>query len=526
MMRLIRSAAALSILAAAATACAPAVPGAVNPSPSPSASTGNGGNQPGEQPGSPSPTVSPTATPDAGLSTTATLSGMVYNEMGMPVSNGTIKVASLNAAKPFTADAPIVSGAYVINNLPEGILLQVTATKDGWTSRAQTAVMVPTRDANKINFGGAGNAYFIAEYPEIEAVEPMMNAIVDATKVTYKLRLSEALDDTNKRRFESAIRLLPADAAANGGAAPTDIEAAEDAGYPYDLTVENASGVSQISSYAIQRGTTFMGDANRRAKVTWDADGRTAILEFDAPLLASKDGEAKYQLALVSNGERITDKDGKQLGTDASGSFSAYPAAGKLILAAFKPEALALKTITGLTAGGEAERWAATHANVGTFKLKKDDVAPTLSGIEVAKLDNATRIELTFSEPMAAHNGTTNGAVNASVSNLANYSFAIGATSDAIKDVKLDGTADTTVDASAAASFGASGDRAKEFKFTNGVTVTVDPLDAKRVFLTINKPNFFNVEARDIKVRVAGVADPAGNTASAAGETNTKLGTL
>lgn len=524
---MIRSLAAFSILAVAIQACSQAPGTQVNPLPSPSATAANNGQTGGNNGGNAgTPTPGATATPDAGLNTVATLSGKVYNDEGSPVDGAKITVTSLNASKPFTATADVKAGAYVINGLPEGVLLQVAAQKDGWTQRTQTAVLVPSQNGNFMNFGGSGNAYFIAQYPEIEAVEPAQDATVDGSKLSYTLKLSEALDDVNKRRLENAIRLIPADAAANGGGSPTDIKASEDAGYPYDLTVEDASGAIQIANYAVSRGATFMGNSDQRATITWSADGLSAKLEFNAPLIASKDNDAKYQVALVSGGDRILDKNGKQLGTDANGSFSAYPAAGHLILGAFKPQTLALKTITGLTAGGAAEAWAATHDNVADFKVAKDDVAPTITGVDVVKMDNATRVELTFSEPMAAYDGGSNSFKQASLTDLTNYTFALGASGDNLADFKMDGSTDVADLTSTTATYGAADERIKEFKFASGATISVDPLNAKRVFFTINKPNFFNVEARDLKVRVAGVADPAGNTISTSGDANVKLGTL
>jgi hypothetical protein len=526
MKRMIRTAASLSILAAAASACTQHMPGGVNPNPSPTATANNNGNQGGntQQPGNPSPSVSPTATPDAGLNTTATLSGMVYNEMGSPVSGGKVMVKSLNAAKPFQAEAEIVSGAYVINGLPEGLLLQVIAMKDGWTSRSQTAVLVPTRDANKVNFGGAGNAYFITDYPEIEAVEPALDAQAIAPgKLVYKLQLSEALDDNNRRRLENALRVIPANAAANGGTAPTATQDLESSAIGADIALE-AGATQLIGNYAIKKGSSFMGDANKRAKITWTPDGKAATLEFDAPLLQSKDTEAKYQVVLVSEGTRITDGGGKQLGTNATGSLDAYPTAGNMVFGAFKSAALRLNQANGTL----AQIWDDTHENVGTFDLQKDETAPELMGIEVAPVNNGTRIELMFSEPMAAYFGTT-GNSHASLADLSKYAFAVGATSDNIKDFKLDGTADVAdVDPNATATYGASAERGKEFKFTgNQVVASVDPMEPKRVFLTIARPNFFNVEARDIKVRVEGVADPAGNAITKAdADADAKLGAL
>ena len=52
--------------------------------------------------------------------------------------------------------------------------------------------------------------------------------------------------------------------------------------------------------------------------VRWSADGLTASLDFDAPLVASQSDEAKYQVVLVSDGTRIVDGEGNQLGTDGA----------------------------------------------------------------------------------------------------------------------------------------------------------------------------------------------------------------
>lgn len=496
MKRMIRSISALSVLTLAIAGCAP-VPGIPTPQPTPT---------PGQS-AQPTPTPTVSASPSEPLPTgaKATLRGKVYDEAGKPVDGARIRVKSLNPSAPYESLVDVLQGSYVSNQVPAGVLLEITAMKDGWTQRSRVETLTGTSADAEVNFGG-GNAEFISDFPEIAAIEPAYDAEMAAGKFLYKLTLSEPLTELSKRRLETALRLVPANAAAAPGGTPAGLSAGEDVyGADQDLAA---------ASYTIKKGSMFGEDSSKVAKITWSSDGLVASFEFDAPLQASQDGEAQYQVALLSEGAKIEDNAGKQLGTDANGSMTVYPASGKLIMGAFKAPALALKTIAGLTANSPEERWAATHLNAGRFKLAKDDVAAKLEGVSVVGFTDKTRIVLRFNEPMAAFNGTVAGYSDASLLDLSKYTFALGESTAALEGVKLDGTPEATVDATTVATYGASAERKQEFRFTNSGAVkaalSVNPLNAKEVFLTINTANFFSNEAAAIKARVAGLADPAG----------------
>jgi hypothetical protein len=521
---------AATLLAMAVAACAPG-----NPVTPPASTGGVSTDVAGDAPATAAPTASPTSAPDTPAPTpsaapsagqqaigTGTLRGKVYDENGAAVAEGTVVIRSLNASAPFETTIALIRGSYVANAVPAGVPIEVTASRTGWTSRTQVTNVLPTLPnvvPNEINFGGAANAYFLARYPEVIAVTPANDATnVSADKLVYTLTLSEPLDLANRRRFERAVRIVPANDAANGGiaASTSDLESQEDNGLPLNL----------LMPYQVQRGSVFMDETARAAEVSWSADGRTATLSFDAPLIASSRDEAKYQVVLISDGTRITDGDGHQLGTNAAGSRTSYPAAGEVIRSVFKPQSLALKAVPGLSGADAA--WAATHTNVVTFEVAEDKTVPVLTAVGVTRRSTDTRISLTFSEPMAAFNNTKAGFSSAAIAELANYSFAVAKRTSKLDGIKLDGTvgASDLVDPAVTLTWDADNQLEREFKFdpasfaADGQTATagqvvaeVDPLDAKRVMLTlVGRPNFFLSEFAGIKARVVGVQDPAGNT--------------
>lgn len=506
--------------------------------PSPAASA------PADSPNTPAASASPTApsaSPAVGTQSigVGTIRGKVYDQSGATLPSGEVRVRSLNPSAPFDSVVQVIQGSYVVNNVPAGVSIEVTAQKGGWTSRSQVTTVLPLMkdiEATTMNFGGANNPYFLSNYPEVSAIEPASKASnVDPNKLMVKLTLSEALDSTNRRRFERALRVIPANDAANGGlaASTSDLEAQEDNGAPLNLLIP----------YQVRNNSTFMEEEALKASVGWSADGLQATLTFDAPLVTHQSDEARYQVVLLSSGERITDGAGNQLGTNDAGSLSSYPAVNAVIRSVFKPESLSLKTVPGLAAGSKEAAWAATHTNASSFKVAKDKTAPTLVSVTASNLSNDTRIALTFSEPMAAYNGTATGLTQASVLDLANYSFAVGETASDLESTKLDGLVDLglVIDPQTRATFAAESDWEREFRFdaaaftatrtgatTGQVVVEVDPLDARRVMLTVvGRARFFGLEASALKARAERVQDPAGNaiTGSSA-DRNTPTGRL
>lgn len=483
------------------------------------------------------------------------VSGMVYGADGAALSGVVVRARSLAAEAPYEAEVKTDTGSYVLNDVPSGANLEITATRDGWTSRRRVGAFDgTTEDGNHFDFGArpgtetTAAAFHLSPFPEVVGTTPATGGEeVDGSKVKIRLELSEGLDAENRARFAKALRLLPANDAANGGAAgtTTDLTGGEDDGFPRAVTVD---GNAAVAPYALRAGSTFMNDPTRAASVTWDGEGRTALLSFDAPLLTASEEACAYQLGLVSGGEdqRIRDGDGNQLGTSAAGSQTAYPAAGDLVLGVFKARRLRLNDVPGLDAGSRAARWAATHDDVVRFEVAKDEQAPSLLGVRAVYIGDETRLELSFDEPMGAFNGTTGAfiapSMGDSADDLANFSFAVDESADELADRELDGEDDAVeVDPRAVATWGGDGQRRKEFRFaagafaatragaaTGSVVVEIDDRDPRKVWVAVvGKPRFFHPSAAAIRARVEGIADPAGNEVKAkAADALLPIGTL
>jgi hypothetical protein len=470
------------------------------------------------------------------------VSGMVYGTNGAALSGVVVHAKSLSAAAPYEAEVKTDTGSYVLNGVPSGANLEIVATKPGWTSRRRVGSFdADAAGDNAFDFGsregdgGDAAPFGLANAPEITGTTPATNGTgVDARQVRVRLELSEPLDAENRARLARALRLLPANDAANGGAegTTTDLATSEDAAYPRAVAVD---GNVAVAPYALRAGSTFMNDPTRAASVAWDSEGRVALLSFDAPLLSSSDADCAYQLALVSAGpdERIRDAEGNQLGTDAAGGTTAYPEAGALVPGVFKARRLRYSAIEGLTEGSREARWAATHDDVVRFEVARDEQAPTLAGVRAVYIGDDTRLELTFDEPMAAFNGTTGGFVAPTLgddpTDLANYSFVLDESTDEAGDESLDGDrVAVEVDPRTATTFGARADLGKEFRFAPGafaasragapagsVVVEIDDRDPRKVWIVIaERPRFFAAAAAAIRARAEGVADPAGNATS------------
>jgi hypothetical protein len=549
---------ALSLLALAATACAPtgvtapvATPtpgpsasagGTANPTPSPSATTGQTGST-----AAPTPNQGGAVNPKL-----VVLSGTVYDEAGATVDNATVNVKSLDTGNPYTAKVTTAEGSYVVNNVPEGVNVEISVTKDGYTTRRQVGVFqAAASQKNEVNFGSTltvttdkGSAYFISKYPEVASTEPAYNASnVDNASLTYKLKLSEALDDTNRRRFEEAIRVMPANTLANpGGGVPVDFTDLNDQTTDYDITTITGGGTSgnATAPYWIKKGSLFLNESATRANVTWSADNTEATLTFNAPLATNRTDVAKYQVGLAApaGGDRIVDKDNNQLGTDKANSLSAYPPAGDLIRNAFVPNSL---SISGNPANGAA-RWAATHKSVSIFSVKQDNIDPNLVSVTYTKnLGADSRFELTFDKPIVAFNASGNGRMDSNITNgnvLDTITFAISDRVGGTKTASLKGQAGVNViNTVTATNVGSSSsDIEKEFKldktnfkaglhgtFTVGadngkLALEVDPRNPKTLFIYVfNKTSLFDTKITEIKARAEGVADPAGNAIKSAG---------
>lgn len=506
-----------AIALAIASGCAPSAPaGPAVPSASPSAAA-----MPSGAPSSPS--AAPSAIPSTTPLPAATVRGKVYDEAGQPLAAGaTVEVKSLNISNPFDMTVGVKDGAYEVANVPAGVMVAITAHRDGWTARTRLETFVPDSQnaaGNTLSFGGpvaADQPYFLSDRPEIESVSPSpTDKDVDPTKLLLTLTLSEPLDAPNQRRFAKALRVFPANSAAAPGTTgtidlnehPDQVSAFPDAGFSGGL-------------YTISEGTTFMGAMESVATVTWDLAGRVATLAFPAPLITDKSTAPAYQVALVSAGpsEEIHDAGGHTLG----GPYTA----GALLQDAFKAPYL------------QGADWASTHQNVSTFELARDTRAPTLASVAVLSNDTETRIALAFSEPMGAFDGkvaatgrelgaynpsiplttpTTNDGV---VPNGLRLTFGLAETTTQAAALGLDGTPEASADATTDTpplntEFGLKGAR-----------LAINPQDP-HVLYVYAKAGFLPTKAHVLKVRAEGLTDPAGNMIEAkAADSNLKTATF
>lgn len=516
--------------------CGPTVPpGGVGATASPSTSasalpspqpSGSSSSDPTASGASPAPVVSATPKPV----TTLSVSGTVYDLEGAPVDKATVTVNSLDNTQPFTATVSTISGSYVVRGVPEGLTVEIVASRSGWTSRRRTAAFDAAGLSSVVDFGGPpgaddreGAAHFISRYPEIASITPAADsAELSRDLQSLVVKLSEPLDADNRKRLEDGLRLLPA----NGVAAP-----GRGVGLARDLTQEpdgrNWLPASEWA-YAIAKGVTFLGDTATKAEVTWNSAGDEATFAWKAPLAVGKDEGAKYQLALSAGATRIVDAEGLQLGTDKDGNQTAYPAEGNLVHHAFREPNLAL----GGSNPTPAKRWANTHSLSVGFRLVRDAQAPKLLSISQARVGENSRLELLFNEPLTVFDGTTKGYADASVAGeaiMGHLHFAVAKRADLLNNLTLNGKAADAVvwNPQTQATFGSNSEQERAFRIdatafsslapsaettVGKVCVTSDPLNPSKLLLHfIGRPNIFTTEATHIRVRAEGIADPAGN---------------
>lgn len=567
-----------SISLAMAAGCAPAPGTAGTPSTAPS--TGTASSAPSSTPTSSTPstgasgtasaTPTPAAVPSPSNLTPTTVTGTVYDEKGATVDGATVEVKSLNASNPFDSTVNVTSGNYVVNNVPAGVSLQITVTKSNYTNRSRVVSLLPlsSGQANTIDFGSSGTvntndtsgaAYFISQYPEIDSVTPADQATgVSPTTYSYVLHLSAPLDATNQSRFANAIRVWPANDAAAPSASSgvakllnsvyTNTAGAGTGQVPTDYPLSTNAGTTGI--YAINEGSVF-GNSDTTANVSWDSTGQTATLTFKAPLITSNSTTPRYQvgLALKANATPIEDTNSKILGakdSSAPGNISTSTS-DQLVLYAFKSPSLAVAFSTTTdsrinAAPSLSNEWAQTHENVSYFDLAEDNTAPTLTAVSGGLVGSQSRILLTFSEPMAAYDGTdplasvlgsgtyeymSGGKTSANLTS-SNYIFAFGKTTSDVNGVDLNSTNKTQVTSFASIKPG-SNDKTAVYFSSSAVKIDVDPTNPNVIRLTAQgSTDQISTDIGAVKVRVINIADPAGNTINDTNSTssNVQTGTI
>lgn len=544
----------------------PAPAGEATPAPAASATpapdaTGTGTATP--EPAKPAPAAS---------GKTVTVSGFVYNEKGATVNDATIKARSTDGSYNF--ETKTVNGAYVFNNVPEGVVVEYTATKAGFTSRSQTETFqqATTGTKNEVNFGraggtggtGKGGAYFISDYPEVASVTPADESTnVDNASLTYKLTLSEPLTNDGKDRFWDAFRIVPDNDIALTGVTGVgnNLEAGENTNPTDGRIAAVASDTTKLYTYELKKNDSFLDSDTNLVRGAWNAEGTELTVTFNGALRTGEKEGGKYAAFLATDGRKIEDAQGNQLGTSRN-SMTAYEATTgsqlRHLFNVFKSNDLVVTEKfeddwAGLDVG--FANWAQTHSTFSDFQLAKDEKAPVLQSVRANKRsDTNLRIELEFDEPMAAFGG--NGqALYGSAELFAplNYSFAFGESSGKTSGVKLEGKSSSAAYTNTTTTAGAGRYNSLEVfpkeaelqivtsgTFATGTVVpsallaATSPLgievsgsNPKMVYFWVGRGNSLVTGYKEIKARVAKVSDPAGNVISTSdADANVRTGSI
>lgn len=450
------------------------------------------------------PTTDPTAEPSASATQpgsnlgNTTLRGQVFDEKGALITSGArVTAKSLNPSNPFEQTVDVLNGAYVFNEIPAGVQLELKAFRDNYTNRTRVETLLPLSSAQSqiVNFGGRrvdtdiiGPAYFLSDYPEVESVTPAHEATnVDSDKISVVLTLSEPLSETNRRRFAEALRVgyVPTRGYTDGvndsqigGTVDTDTSTEFDAddiarstlsrstpigaGLGGDPTLSDADVTAMRYHDPARLGLQFLGDSANSSSVTWDAEGKVATFTYNVPFVTSNADESRYQVYLISdtNGSVILDGQNKGLGGAPAAEFKWVTGTygnTQPIVKAFKSNRLAISKQEHEATGAKA--WDHTHLNGVIFSVARDEAQPQVASVSVV---GNNRLDITFSEPMVSLRNVVDDVIDIAGNPLTAYHSITSAVNLANYTFKVSGTQNASVSTWVSASTAADGSAAKE----------------------------------------------------------------
>ena len=270
----------------------------------------------------PSSSVAPSATistqPSGDTGTTsdvkerATFNGKVFDPTQVPVDGATVNAKSVDAQVSWNGEAQVTAnGAYVFRNAPVGARIEITVTKDGWTTRNRTEVLKsnltgdPT--ANVFNFGGAGagdGLYSIQDEPEITKL--VVNGRTAASATSDDAFVNNAPRVAGPFLPGGLTAVSPALTGVNNGS--LDIELTFSEPVRRD-DVENFFKVQSQTNFN-SRATEFSIDQNLAGVTfTWSNNDATVLVKANKAILANRTGnEARYQVQFTEGFRDKTDK--------------------------------------------------------------------------------------------------------------------------------------------------------------------------------------------------------------------------
>ncbi|MFN8672528.1 MAG: Ig-like domain-containing protein [Candidatus Sericytochromatia bacterium] len=250
-----------------------------------------------------SPTPIPTASK---ISTFATFNGKIYDVGGNPVNDAIVSAKSLEPTLSDWVGSPqtAAGGAYIFRDAPINVRIEITVTRNGYTSKSRTEVLKSNLNgdpnANIYDFGGTNApTYALQDEPEVTSLK------INGSLAT--------VSDT-----ASTANLSPRNPDSVSGAGLVNIN-------PKDLTLEltfsepvNKDDIRQYlrlvsTSKFNNRKSSFNvvldSSSNSDISTTWNSEGTVLTVKFLKPLLANySSDEARYLLEFSSPFRDISGK--------------------------------------------------------------------------------------------------------------------------------------------------------------------------------------------------------------------------
>ncbi len=255
------------------------------------------------------PTASPTASAsnairqeDISVGESTTFNGKVFDDTHAPLDGVKVSVKSLSNQVNYTQETLSAGGTYAFNNAPAGVQIEITAEKDGYTTRRRVEVLKSNKEgdpnANRYDFGTDGvtqsfgvddNA--LSDKPEVIAVSPDRNGSGFDAATPFQITFSEPMDrKTVEDNFE--IRAYTSE----------QLTADTDTG----LTFTGSNNLNEVSGTRVWDKSAF--------SISWNSDDTqvTFLFRSDKKLPTDKasDKTPEYQVSFERQDKNLKDKSG------------------------------------------------------------------------------------------------------------------------------------------------------------------------------------------------------------------------
>jgi len=240
-----------------------------------------------------------------------TLSGKIFDDTLKPLDGVFVGVRSLNLPTPFQAETIASNGQYTFNKGLQGITIEITASKPGFTTRKRVEVTTTTfgrPNANRYDFGNDGKATsFSASYnalsdkPEVTRVTPARNGSNLDPSTDFILNFSEPMDRSSVEASFSIRSLKNHKLSVDN----TILKFPSEQGFRYTLFGKDTN----TRFYEISNGTPIYDSS--AFNITWNAEDTQVTFQFKPGLSLPTDKTPElaphYQVAFknFTNENRI-----------------------------------------------------------------------------------------------------------------------------------------------------------------------------------------------------------------------------